>query len=80
MGAAREARAERYEISRALLDCKMAEGSSVSAHVINLHGYVQRLKALGVPFPMEFGTDLILKSLPPSYARFVMNFNMDGAN
>jgi hypothetical protein len=44
-----QARAERYEISQALLDCKMAEGSSVSAHVIKLHGYVQRLEALGVP-------------------------------
>ena len=75
-----QARAERYEISQALLDCKMAEGSSVSAHVIKLHGYVQRLEALGVPFPMEFGTDLILKSLPPSYAGFVMNFNMHGMN
>ena len=58
----------------------MAEGSSVSAHVIKLHGYVQRLEALGVPFPMEFGTDLILKLLPPSYAGFVMNFNMYGMN
>ena len=58
----------------------MAEGNSVSAHVIKLHGYVQRLEALGVPFPMEFETDLILKSLPPSYAGFVMNFNMHGMN
>jgi hypothetical protein len=33
-----QARAERYEISQALIDCKMAEGSSVSAHVIKLHG------------------------------------------
>ena len=55
-----QARAERYEISQALLDCKMAEESSVSTHVIKLHGYIQRLEALGVPFPMEFGTDLIL--------------------
>ena len=29
---------------------------------------------------MEFGTDLILKSLPPSYVGFVMNFNMHGMN
>ena len=75
-----QARAERYEISQALLDCKMAEGSSVSAHVIKLHGYVQRLEALGVPFPAELGTDIILKSLPPSYDGFVMNFNMHGMN
>src|SRR6266480_600345 len=58
----------------------MAEGSSVSAHVIKLQGYIQRLEALGVPFPKDFGTDLILKSLPPSFAGFVMNFNMHGMN
>ena len=75
-----QARAERYEISQALLDCKMAEGSSVSAHVIKLHGYVQRLEALGVPIPVELGTDLVLKSLPPSFAGFVMNYNMHGMN
>ena len=50
-----QAMAERYEISQDLLDSKMAEESSVSTQVIKLHGYIQ---ALGVPFPMEFGTDL----------------------
>src|SRR5664279_4437422 len=64
----KQARSERFEISQALLNCKMVEGSSVNAHVIKLHGYVQRLEALGVPFPPEHGTDLILNSLPPSFA------------
>src|SRR5664279_4924187 len=76
----KQARSARYETSQALLGCKMAEGSSVSAHVIKLHGYVQKLGALGVPFPSELGTDIILNSLPPSYAGFVMNFNMHGMN
>ena len=58
----------------------MAQGSSISAHVIKLHVYVQRLESLGVPFPKEFGTDLILNSLPPSIDGFVMNFNMQGMN
>jgi hypothetical protein len=31
---------------------------------------------LGVPFPVDFGTDMILKSLPPRFASFVMNYNM----
>ena len=29
-----QARAERFEISQTLIDCKMVEGSSISAHVI----------------------------------------------
>jgi hypothetical protein len=49
----------------------MGEGSSVSAHVIKLQGYIQRLEALGVPFPADFRTDMILKSLPPSFPGFV---------
>jgi hypothetical protein len=75
-----QARDERYEILQALIDCKMAEGSSISAHVIKLQGYIQRLEALGVPFPVDFGTDMILKSLPPSFTGFVMNYNMHGMN
>jgi hypothetical protein len=58
----------------------MDKGSSVSAHVIKLQGYIQRLEALGVPFPMDFGTHMILKSLPPSFDGFVMNYNMHGMN
>jgi hypothetical protein len=75
-----QSRAERNEISQALIYFKMAEGSSVSAHVIKLQGYIQRLEVLGVPFPTDFETDMILKSLPPRFAEFVMNYNMHGMN
>lgn len=33
-----QARAERYEITKALWECKMAEGSSVNEHVIKMVG------------------------------------------
>jgi hypothetical protein len=58
----------------------MAEGSSVSAHVIKFQGYIQSLEALGVPFPADIGTDMIVKSLPPRFVGFVMNYNMHGMN
>jgi hypothetical protein len=51
-----------------------------SAHVIKLQGYIQKLETLGVPFPAHFGTDMILKSLPPSFVGYVMNYNMHGMN
>jgi hypothetical protein len=73
-----QAKTERYYISQALIDCKMAEGSSVNVHVIQLQGYIQRLEAIGVLFPADFGTGMILKSLPPSFASFVINYNMHG--
>src|SRR3954466_728887 len=56
----------------------MAEGSSISEHVIKLVGYVQRLNALGFAVPTTLGTDILLASLPPSYNGFIMNYNMNG--
>src|SRR3954464_13618770 len=56
----------------------MAEGSSLSEHVIKLVGYAQRLNALGFFIPTTLGTDILLASLPPSYNGFIMNYNMNG--
>ena len=56
----------------------MAEGGSLSEHVIKLVGYAQRLSALGFMIPMTLGTDILLASRPPSYNGFIMNYNMNG--
>ena len=74
----KQARAERYEITKALWECKMAEGSSVSDHMIKMIGYAERLGTLGFPIPVALGTDILLASLPPSYSGFIMNYNMNG--
>ncbi|XP_037451363.1 uncharacterized protein LOC119321951 [Triticum dicoccoides] len=67
---------ERYEITKALLKCKMAEGSSVSQHLVKLVGYMWRLEALGSPIPAWLCTDLILLSLPSSFNGFITNYMM----
>src|SRR3954465_10059641 len=74
----KQARTERYEVTKKLWECKMAEGSSLSEHVIKLVGYAQRLNALGFAIPTTLGTDILLVSLPPSYYGFIMNYNMNG--
>lgn len=56
----------------------MAEGSSLSQHLVKLVGYVWRLEALGFPIPATFCTDLILVSLPPSFNGFIMNYMIFG--
>jgi hypothetical protein len=38
-----QARAERYNISKALFACKLVEGSPVSPHVIKMMGYIETL-------------------------------------
>ena len=76
----KQARAEIFDISKALFSCKMTEGSSVFYHVFKLHGYILRLEAMGVPVPTEQIIDLILSSLPPSFDGFVMDYNIHGMN
>ena len=56
----------------------MAEGGSISEHVIKLIGYAQRLSALVFVIPMTLGTDILLASCPPYYNSFIMNYKMNG--
>ena len=72
-----QARQERYETTKALHSCKMAEGASVSAHVLKIKSYIEHLDRLRFPLSQELATDLILNSLPDSYGQFVMNYNMN---
>ena len=42
-----QARIERFNVSKAFLECKLAEGAAVGPHVIKMVGYSQRLEKLG---------------------------------
>ena len=46
------ARSERFDIMKMMAETKMAEGSSVGEHVVNMIGYAERL-ALLVLIPLE---------------------------
>ena len=72
-----QSRVERYETSKQLYRCKMAEGSSVSAHVLKMIGFIEKLSSLGFIMDHELSIDLVLQSLPDSYSQFIMNFNMN---
>ena len=72
-----QARQELYETTKALHSCKMAEGTSISAHVLKMKFYIKHLDRLGFPLSQELATDLILNSLLDSYGQFVMNYNMN---
>jgi hypothetical protein len=62
-----QARVERYNISKALFACKLAEGSPVSPHVIKMMGYIETLAKLGCKFKDHLANDVILLSLPVIY-------------
>jgi hypothetical protein len=58
----------------------MEENSSVSDHILKMSGYHNHLTQLGVDLPVDSVIDRVLRSLPPSYKSFVMNYNMQGMN
>ena len=72
-----QARHERFEVSKALFQGKLAEGAPVGPHVLKMIGYVENLERLGFPLEKELATDLILQSLPDRFSQFVLNFNMN---
>jgi hypothetical protein len=73
-----QARVERYNISKALFACKLAEGSPISLHVIKMMGYIETLIKLGCKIKDDLAIDVILMLLPTSYEAFIMNFHMNG--
>ena len=74
----KNARSECYDVINTMMECKMAEGSSVGEHMVNMIGYAERLKTLEFPIPPAHMMDMLLASLPPSYDGFIMNYNMNG--
>ncbi|WJX29428.1 hypothetical protein P8452_18069 [Trifolium repens] len=72
-----QARHERFEVSKALFQSKLSEGTPVGPHVLKMIGYVENLDRLGFPLDKELATDVILQSLPDSFSQFILNFNMN---
>ncbi|PKI52257.1 hypothetical protein CRG98_027355 [Punica granatum] len=62
-----QARHERFDISKALFQARLTEGSLVGLHVLKMIGYVEALGRLRFPLGQELATDLVLQSLPNSY-------------
>jgi len=44
-----KARTERFQVRKAFVECKLAEGTTVSPHIIKMVSYNQRLEMLGFP-------------------------------
>jgi hypothetical protein len=54
------ARAERYNISKALFACKLAEGSPIRPYVIKMMGYIETLTKLGCKINDDLATNMNL--------------------
>ena len=74
---AEQSRTQRYEISKSLFRARMAESSSVQAHVLKMIEWIKRLVVLGVELPVEMSTNRILQSLPESFSQIIFYSNMN---
>ena len=61
-------RFERFEVSKMIFRSKMQEGTSPVQYALKMHGYIVRLDQLGFGMDNELSIDLILASLPDSFA------------
>nr|GEZ79061.1 hypothetical protein [Tanacetum cinerariifolium] len=67
---------EIYDLVDALHSCKQALGKSVSAHVLEMKGYMDQLHALGKSYDNDMAINLINRSFNKDFGDFVRNFNM----
>nr|GFC00146.1 hypothetical protein [Tanacetum cinerariifolium] len=67
---------EIYELVDALHSCKQALKKFVSAHVLEIKGYMDQLNALGKSYDNDMAINLINRSLNKDFGNFVRNFNM----
>nr|GEX45647.1 receptor-like protein kinase HERK 1 [Tanacetum cinerariifolium] len=67
---------EIYDLVDALHSCKQAPRESVSAHVLEMKGYMDQLHALGKSYDNDMAINLINRSLNKDFSYFVRNFNM----
>ena len=51
-----QARTERFNVRRSLMECKLKDGDPLSPHVIKMIGYVQALDRLGFRLLDELAT------------------------
>ena len=72
-----QARHERPDVFKTLIQCRMEERSLVGVHVLKMIWYIENLKRLGFPLGQELAMDLILQSLPKNYNQFVRNYSMN---
>ena len=65
-------------MTKSFVGSKMAEVSSVSAHMLKMMSYVEQLEKLDCPMDKGLATDIVLNSLPSRYSSFIMNYHMHG--
>ena len=72
-----QSRSARQTTMKNLMSTKMVEGTPVREHVLKMISFINELDMLGAEIDSETQVDAILASLPNSFNRFIMNYNMN---
>ena len=72
-----QARTERFKVSELLFGSKMEEGTSPVQYALKMFEHIERLNQLGYWMDFELRLDLILASLPNSFAQFMLDYRMN---
>ncbi|XP_056684647.1 uncharacterized protein [Spinacia oleracea] len=72
-----QARIERFETQRLILETKLKKGEPVSPHVLKMIGLFENMRALDSDVSNEMAIDIILHSLHSGYDQFKLNYNMN---
>ena len=63
-----------------IINAKMLEGTLVQLHVLKMISFLNELETLGANIDAQTQVDMILNSLPQSFAQFKLNYNMNQMN
>ena len=69
-----QAKTERFKVSKLLFGSKMEEGTYVMQHALKMYELIERLNQSGYCIDFELSVDLILTSLPDSFAQFALDY------
>ena len=70
-------RTKRFKVSELLFGFKIEEGTSLVQHALKMYEYIESFNQLGYWMDFELSIDLILESLPNTFAQFVLEFRIN---
>ncbi|XP_026384541.1 uncharacterized protein LOC113280103 [Papaver somniferum] len=73
---AEHSRPAKTEAIKKLMNTHMVDGTPVRDHVLYMMSLFNELDVLGSTMNTEMKVEMVLNSLPPSFANFKLNFNM----
>ncbi|XP_019248628.1 PREDICTED: uncharacterized protein LOC109227890 [Nicotiana attenuata] len=64
-------------VTKSLLNTKMAEESSIRNNVLKILGLLNELEVLGAVIDKESQVEMVVQTLPNSFQKFRLNYNMN---